>query len=236
VLIALHGGGFIRGDKSQRENVGYWGAREGFVTILPNYRLAPQSAWPSGPEDVVAVWRWVQASAEQLGGDPARVVLMGESAGAAHVAAASLCSAFHPTEWRIAAALLLSGPYNARLEGLARTQFGIDTPDPRNEAYFGSDPAAWDRASIVDQVDAPPFPLLIGYAERDLLQMQVQAGEMFARLVSRHGFSPALHCWREHNHFSQGYSIGTSDTSVSEPLAAFIRQHVGRASVERASR
>jgi acetyl esterase len=225
VLIALHGGGFIRGDKSQRANLGFWGAREGFVTVLPNYRLGPESRWPSGPEDVVASWRWVQAHAERLGGDPSRVVLMGESAGAAHVAGASLCRAFQPPGWRIAAALLLSGPYNARLEGLARAQFGIDTPDPRNEAYFGCDPATWDDASIVDHVDAAPFPLLISYAERDLLQMQVQAGELFARLVSRHGFAPALHCWREHNHFSQGYSFGTSDTSVSGPLAAFIRQH-----------
>jgi acetyl esterase len=225
VLIALHGGGFIRGDKSQRANLGFWGAREGFVTVLANYRLGPESRWPSGPEDVVAIWRWVQSNAERLGGDPARVVLMGESAGAAHVASASLCRIFQPSGWRIAAALLVSGPYNARLEGLARGQFGIDTPDPRNEAYFGRDLRAWDDASIVDHVDAAPFPLLISYAERDLLQMQVQAGELFARLVSRHGFAPALHCWREHNHFSQGYSIGTSDTSVSGPLAAFIRQH-----------
>jgi hypothetical protein len=55
--------------------------------------------------------------------------------------------------------------------------------------------------------------------------MQVQAGELFARLVSRHGFAPELHCWREHNHFSQGYSFGTSDTSVSGPIAAFVARH-----------
>jgi acetyl esterase len=227
LLMMLHGGGFIRGDKSQRANIGLWAAREGFVAVLPNYRLAPESRWPSGPEDVAAVWRWLHSHAARLGGDPTRVVLMGESAGAAHVAAASLCRAFQPAGWRIAAAVLLSGPYNARLEGLARAQFGIATPDPRNDAYFGPELAASDAPSIVDHIDAAPFPLLIGYAERDLLQMQVQAGELFARLVSRHGFAPALHCWREHNHFSQAYSFGTSDVSVSMPVADFIRQHTG---------
>jgi len=227
VLVVFHGGGFIRGDKSQCINIGFWGARAGFVTVLASYRLAPDVRWPSGPEDVIAVWRWVQAHIAAFGGDPARVVLMGESAGAAHVAGACLCRAFQPAGWRVAAAVLLSGPYNARLEGLARVQLGIATPDPRNEAYFGSDPSGWDDASIVDRVDAAAFPLLIGYAERDLLQMQVQAGELFARLVSRHGFAPALHCWREHNHFSQGYSFGTEDTSVSGPVAAFITQHAG---------
>ena len=228
LLVMLHGGGFIRGDKSQRANVGRWAANKGFVAVLPNYRLAPESHWPCGPEDVVAVWRWVRAHAERLGGDPTRVILMGESAGAAHVAAASLCRAFQPAGWCITAAVLLSGPYNARLEGLSRAQFGISTPDPRNDAYFGAEPAASDAATIVDHIDAAPFPLLIGYAERDLLQMQVQAGELFARLVSRHGFSPALHCWREHNHFSQGYSFGTGDRTVSGPVADFIRHSTGR--------
>jgi acetyl esterase/lipase len=227
LLVMLHGGGFVRGDKAQRSNFGWWAAREGFIALLPNYRLAPESRWPSGPEDVVAIWRWVRAHAERLGGDPTRVVLMGESAGAAHVAAASLCLRFQPTGWRVAAAVLLSGPYDARLESLARVQFGIATPDPRNDAYFGTEPSAAAAASIVDRIDAAPFPLLIGYAERDLLQMQVQAGELFARLVTSHGFAPALHCWREHNHFSQGYSFGTSDVSVSRPVADFIRQHTG---------
>jgi acetyl esterase/lipase len=223
LLVWLHGGGFVRGDKAQRANIGYWGAREGFVTVLPNYRLAPEDRWPSGAEDVVAVWRWLQAHARHFAGDPERIVLAGESAGAAHVAAATLLRRFQPASWQIAGAVLLSGPYNPRLEGLARNQFGIATPDPRNDAYFGAEPSVWGAASVVDHIDAAPFPLWIGFAERDLLQMQVQAGELFARLVSRHGFAPELRMLREHNHFSSGYSIGTEDTSASQPVADFVR-------------
>lgn len=229
VLAWWHGGGFIRGDKAQRANLGRWGARAGFVTVLPNYRLAPESRWPSGPEDVVAVWQWLQTHAATFGGDPGQVVLAGESAGAAHVAAATLMRRFQPAGWQIAGAALCSGPYNARLEGLARTQFGTASPDPRNEAYFGSDPTAWDAASLVDHVDAAPFPLWISFAERDLLQMQVQAGELFARLVSRHGFAPELRMVREHNHFSGGFSFGTDDHSVSAPLADFVRRCTAQA-------
>ena len=65
-------------------------------------------------------------------------------------------------------------------------------------------------------------------AERDLLQMQVQAGELFARLVGQHGFQPALHWWRHHNHVSPGASIGTADTPVSGPLGDFLRRAVAR--------
>lgn len=110
VLVWLHGGGFIRGDKSARANVGWWGAREGFVVVLPNYRLAPESRWPSGPEDVARLWSWLQAEVARHGGDARRIVLAGESAGAAHVAAAVLTRRFQPAGWALAGAALMSGP------------------------------------------------------------------------------------------------------------------------------
>lgn len=225
VLVYFHGGGFVRGDKSQRANVGWHFARQEVLTVVPNYRLAPDHPWPSGPQDVVAVWRWLRENVQDHGGNPDHIVLMGESAGAAHVAAATLMRRFQPApaDWRIAGAVLMSGPYNARLEGMARRQFGVASPDPRNDAYFGPDPASWDVASIVDHIDAAPFPLMISFAERDLIQMQVQAGELFARLVSRHGFAPELQMLREHNHFSQGFSIGTADDTVSGPVLRFLR-------------
>jgi acetyl esterase len=224
VIVFVHGGGFVRGDKGQRENVGWHFARQGVVTVLPNYRLAPESRWPSGPQDVVAVWRWLRTHADRYGGNPEQIFLMGESAGAAHVAAAVLRREFQPTDWSIGGAILVSGPYNPRLEGKARTQFGVPTPDPRNEPYFGSDPASWDDASTVDRISAPPFPLLISYSELDLIQMQVQAGELFARLVSQHGYRPELVMLRHHNHFSPGFSCGTGDESLSQPVLRFVRQ------------
>jgi acetyl esterase len=233
LLVWLHGGGFIRGDKSARSHIGWWGARQGWCVALPNYRLAPESRWPCGPEDVVHLWCWLQAEAGRRGFDPRCIVLAGESAGAAHVAAAVLMRRFQPKGWAPAGAVLMSGPYHARLEGLARNTFGITTPDPRNDAYFGSDSGDLYAASIVEQVDADPLPLLISYAERDLLQMQVQAGELFARLVTQHGFEPELHVIREHNHFSGGFSIGTPDDSVSGLLAQFVQRCCDPARSER---
>jgi acetyl esterase len=223
-IVFVHGGGFIRGDKSERANVGIAFARHGFVVIVPNYRLAPEHRWPAGAQDVARVLEWATANAAALGVDPRHIMLLGESAGAAHAAAATLIRSLQPAAHAMPLAVaLISGPYNARLEGLAHKQFGIAQPDPRNEAYFGSDRAAWDGMSIVDRVDAIPMPLLISYAELDPAQMQVQAGELFARLVSRHGFDPALVVVREHNHLSQLYSIGTGDPSLEQPLLDWMR-------------
>jgi acetyl esterase len=225
LLILMPGGGFIRGDKAERENFGQRFAREGIVTAVANYRLAPLHQWPAGAEDVIAAYVWVRQNAAQLGVDPNRIFLAGESAGAAHVAAATLVRRFHPKEGlAIAGTVLISGVYNAHLERLARMQFGVATPDPRNEAYFGSDFARYRQMSTVELIDAPPAaPLLITYAELDLLGMQVQAGELFARLVTQHGYSPQLRIIRGHNHLTQVYAVNTGDESLSAPLLEFLR-------------
>jgi acetyl esterase len=225
LLLLMPGGGFIRGDKAERENFGHRFAREGIVTAVANYRLAPMHQWPAGAEDVIAAYLWVRQNAAQLGVDPNRIFLAGESAGAAHVAAATLVRRFHPKEGLlIAGTVLISGVYNAHLERLARVQFGVATPDPRNEAYFGSDFARYPQMSTVEIIDAPPSaPLLITYAELDLLGMQVQAGELFARLVAHHGYSPQLRVIPGHNHLTQVYAVNTGDESLSTPLLEFLR-------------
>ena len=224
VVVFLHGGGFIRGDKTDREAVGHYFSRHGVVAVLPNYRLGPRHRWPAGAEDVSSVLAWARANVAAYGGDPDHIVLAGESAGAAHVAAATLVSRFHPPEGlKIAGAFLASGVYNAELEFLARAQLGIATPDPRNEAYFGTDFPTYRAMSTVELVDAAPFPLAITYAELDPVQMQAQAGELFARLVTRHGFQPRIGVIANHNHLSQVYAINSGDDALAAPLLAFVR-------------
>jgi acetyl esterase len=224
VVVFLHGGGFIRGDKADREAVGHYFSRHGVLAVLPNYRLGPKHRWPAGAEDVSSVLAWARANVAAHGGDPDHIVLAGESAGAAHVAAATLIKRFHPAEGlKIAGAFLASGVYNAELEFLARAQLGIATPDPRNDAYFGTDFAGYRAMSTVELVDAAPFPLALTYAELDPIQMQAQAGELFARLVTRHGFAPRIGVIANHNHLSQVYAINSGDDALAAPLLAFVR-------------
>lgn len=232
VLLFLHGGGFIRGDKADRANVGWWGARQGFVTVLANYRLAPQAQWPDGSKDVVSACRRLEDLCNDFGADPRAIVLAGESAGAAHVAAAVLIRSLQTPNWKIAGAFLLSGPYDAQLEYMARSALGIPTPDPRNDSYFGAERSDWAEASIVECIDSPPFPIVVGITERDLPQMQVQAGALFSRLVTQHGFQPEWLVIPEHNHFSAAAALGSEDESLARPLAEFVKSCAVQSAVQ----
>src|SRR3954454_6909424 len=91
VLIFIHGGGFVAGNKRNPgspfyDNIMLWAVKNGFVGVNAPYRLAPQFAWPAGSEDLASVVQWVSREIAARGGDPARIFLMGQSAGAIHVA------------------------------------------------------------------------------------------------------------------------------------------------------
>jgi acetyl esterase len=64
--------------------------------------------------------------------------------------------------------------------------------------------------------------------ERDLPQMQVQAGALFSRLVTRHGFQPDWLMLPEHNHFSAAAGLGTEDDTLAKPLTDFVKSCVAR--------
>ena len=80
--ILVHGGGFTKGDKRTFitplfEPLG----RAGFAWFSIDYRLAPAHRFPACVEDVEAAIRWVKAHAAEYRVDPARIALIGESAG-----------------------------------------------------------------------------------------------------------------------------------------------------------
>lgn len=83
-VIYCHAGAFVLGnlDTDHRQCVEL--ARRGGCTIISvDYRLAPEHPYPAALEDAVAVLKWVRAEAADLGVDPGRLAVAGNSAGAA---------------------------------------------------------------------------------------------------------------------------------------------------------
>ena len=86
VVIFWYGGSWQEGSKSEYRFVGAALAERGFVTVLPDYRLYPKVKFPEFLDDAAKAVAWVQQHAQEFGGDPQQIVLMGHSAGA-HMAA-----------------------------------------------------------------------------------------------------------------------------------------------------
>ena len=80
-VIAVHGGGWQNGSRATYR---YWGpylAKNGYVVLSIDYRLGKAGAYPGSVYDVKAAIQFMRAKADQLGVDPDRIGLMGDSAG-----------------------------------------------------------------------------------------------------------------------------------------------------------
>jgi acetyl esterase/lipase len=90
-LYQIHGGGMIVGDnRTGVPDILDWAEELGLVVVSVEYRLAPETPHPGPVDDCYAGLVWTAAHAEELGFDPARLVITGGSAGGGLAAATAL--------------------------------------------------------------------------------------------------------------------------------------------------
>jgi acetyl esterase len=94
LLVYFHGGGFVFGDLETHDSLCRLLCRSSGAHVLAvDYRLAPENPYPAAVEDARAALAWAYENAEQLGADPARVGVGGDSAGGNLAAVVSQLSA-----------------------------------------------------------------------------------------------------------------------------------------------
>lgn len=116
VVVFLYGGGWVAGSRSGYAFAGSGYAGQGFVTVVPDYRLVPTVRFPAFLEDGAQAVRWTRDNIERFGGDPNRIAIAGHSAGAYNGAMLALDPRYLQgagvPRGTIKAAALLSGPYD----------------------------------------------------------------------------------------------------------------------------
>ncbi|WP_245639814.1 alpha/beta hydrolase [Paraburkholderia heleia] len=220
-VLFVHGGAFVRGSKSVNgeiyDNVCHWFARQGFIAVNVEYRLADEAPWPGGAEDVALALAWVREHAARWRIDASRVFLIGHSAGGAHAASClfdpALAGAVAPGS--VAGLVLIS----ARL---------FADVDPRNpnagpvRQYFGDDESRYAERSPLTHAACAEVPVMIAVAEYENRFLDGYGAAFFLAVLRHRGVPPRFVQMRGHNHTSIVAHFNSGEEVLGREILAFM--------------
>ncbi|WP_101947476.1 alpha/beta hydrolase [Mycobacterium sp. 3519A] len=131
VMVFAHGGGWVFCDLDSHDGLCRdFTNRIPAVVVSVAYRLAPEHPWPAAAEDMYAATQWATEHAAQIGGDPGRVVVGGDSAGG-NLAAVTALMTRDRSGPVLAGQLLLYPVIGATFDTKSYHQFGRGFYNPR---------------------------------------------------------------------------------------------------------
>jgi len=179
VVVFFYGGRWSEGDKADYKFVGQALAAKGFVAVLPNYRLYPKVRFPGFLIDSAKAVRWAHDNGAQYGGDPAKIVVLGHSAGAYNAAMLTLNPDY----------LKQAGGDRAYIRGkigLAGPYDFLPITDPDLRDLFGP-PENYDQTQPVLYPDGKNPPMLLMHGRDDKFVPIRNSESLAARLKSANG-------------------------------------------------
>jgi acetyl esterase/lipase len=185
VVVFFYGGSWDSGAKADYAFVGQALARQGYLAVVADYRLFPRVAWPAFLMDCAFAVKWAHDHAAEYGGDAARLVVMGHSAGAynaVELAVDDRWMAVAALDRRnLAAVVGLSGPYDF-----------LPLRTLELQRIFG--PEA-DRADTqpINHVDGAAAPMLLITGDRDIIVNPGNTDRMAAKVRAAGGQAQVIH-------------------------------------------
>jgi acetyl esterase len=242
LVVYFHGGGFVVCGLDSHDNIcRSLARRSGALVLSVDYRLAPEARFPAAAEDAVAAVRWAAAHAAQLGADPARIAVAGDSAGGNLAAVA--CQQLRGSAIAPRHQLLLypyldctdaatdSASYRACSEGYFLSAAELDWYRTQYLAHRAD--AADVRASPLHQRDLhglPPATIIT--AEFDPLRDQ---GEAYGEALQRAGGNATVRRWPGQFHgFMSMQGVIDAASDALDAAAAALRQAFGASQQEAA--
>ena len=229
VMIFVHGGAWVIGDKFRVEVKDDAFTQAGYIFISLNYRMSPEVDWREMAADVAAAVAWTQTNIAERGGDPAAIFLMGHSAGA-HLAALTatdesyLQGAGADLDALKGVVVLDTQAYN--IPALA----GDDGRLPALYAQiFGDDPQAWTAASPLAHVapgkDIPPMALAWSKGLRgDNAAAREAAAREFAGALQNAGVPFILVDGSDKTHAEINRQFGEPDDALTKTIMDWLSQ------------
>lgn len=137
ILIFWHGGGFFKGDKSNETEIGTAGAAAGFLTFIPNYRLAPRYLYPSANEDSDNFVTWLLNS-KYYTDQNLEIVQIGASVGGLMALDLSMKYQFKTVSWSapLNYSRWLDKHQDIKPSTDAKTEFGEMDPQKIKDSFY----------------------------------------------------------------------------------------------------
>jgi acetyl esterase/lipase len=200
VLVFLHGGAWMFGDKStfnMYSSVGRFLAENGIGVVLPNYRLSPKVKHPEHIKDVARAFAWAHENIAKYGGDPDQMFVGGHSAGGHLSALLATDETYLKAEGlalkNIRGVVAVSGVYRipdkvewkvSSSEDSAGGKVSLGGLNPF-DLVFSKDTKERENASPVCHVCAGLPPFLLVNADRDYLMLPEMAEELAGKLKDK---------------------------------------------------
>jgi len=215
VFVFMHGGAWRFGDRALYPPVGHRFAREGILTVIPSYRLAPKSPWPAQAEDTAAAFAWTVRHIAEHGGDTNRIFIGGHSAGG-HLTSLLACNDRFLKPYGLSSSLIkgvvsLSGVYN------------LDVGDAMT-SVFGRERGVRRDASPLFFVQAPAPPFFVSYCEWDYPTLPAQA-KIFHAALRQAGIASELFFTPRDNHIYEMISLTQENDETAKAVIQFILGH-----------
>ena len=223
LIIFMHGGSWIAGDKSDVTPIAKFLANQGFVVINMNYRLLPTFKYPAPLEDIQTVLQWVKQNSEQYKIDTAHIGMSGHSAGGHLSALYALTQdknyiANGSEVPRVYAIAPMAGGYT--LEGVEITYKRektiiewLETADPQSLGL---------PIYQIDSSDHVTF--LLVYGDEDTNSPPSQS-TMFYDALTAEGVPAELKMYSGKNHLTLISGIPSND-QVAQDLVSFFKQNL----------
>ena len=222
VVVFVHGGAFVRGNKSDNgeiyDNVLYYFANQGCIGVNIEYRLAPEAQYPGAAEDVRDSLAWIREHIAEYGGDPKRIFLIGHSAGGTHVATYVFDPVMKRAEDDGLAGLILVS---------ARLRADVLPANPNAQAvraYFGEDASLYDeRSPVTHAAKNTTLPVMIAIAEFENPLLDGYGAEMYQALRASRNSTPRFVQLMAHNHTSIMAHLNTEEDWLGGEMLAFMQ-------------
>lgn len=195
VIVYYHGGGFLGGSLELADSPArLMAANLGVIVVAAGYRLAPEHPFPAATDDTFQALEWVHKNIADFGGDPGKVVVMGDSAGATLAAIAAIRA--RDAGIRLAGQVLLCPAIDPESSTASRAEFA-NGPLLTEDAVKGMW-ATYLAGAEVGSLAAPSRaaslaglpPALVVTVELDPLRDE---GEDYARALENAGVSVTAH-------------------------------------------